>query len=93
MPRGSADVVRPQLEAQLEDDETLQGIAAATYQKTMAAAPTQTAWRRRLLLLALDADARAEGRARVALGEPDARSWTALAAAGTTPSAVLDALR
>ena len=36
MPDGFADVVRPQLEAQLEQGETLQGIAAATHQKTFS---------------------------------------------------------
>jgi hypothetical protein len=62
MSEGFADIVRPQLEAQLEDRETLRGIAAATQQKTFSGSTYAVGVTdRRLLLQALDRKLQAKG--------------------------------
>lgn len=94
MSEGFAEVVRPQLEAQLEQGEALRGIAAATYQKmfsggTYAVGVTD----RRLLLQALDRKLQPKG-ALVSVTPGEAADAELEGAGGgwwTTPSAVLDA--
>jgi hypothetical protein len=94
MSAGFAEVVRPQLEAQLEQGEALRGIAAATYQKKFsgsmyAIGVTNT----RLLLQPLDRKSQPKG-ALVAVTPAEAADAELDGAGGgwwTAPATVLDA--
>jgi len=94
MPAGFADVVRPQLEAQLEHGEALRGIAAATYQKTFSGRTYAVGvTERRLLLQPLDRKLQVKG-AFVSVTPAEAADAELDGAGGgwwTAPSAVLDA--
>jgi hypothetical protein len=94
MPAGFADVVRPQLEAQLEQGEALRGIAAATYQKTFSGSTYAVGvTERRLLLQPLDRKLQPKG-ALVSVTPGEAADAELDGAGGgwwTAPAAVLDA--